>query len=227
VTTTTTTGRAARWGRWVPLALVALVAVPAVAGSLRLAELAGAPPTLPAKPHVTASPVWLVAHIVAAVLFAVVGAFQFSPGLRRRRRRWHRVAGRVVVAAGLTVAATALVMTFLTPHTSAGGVLLFVFRLAAGTGMAASLVLGVATVRRGDVCGHRAWMLRAYALGLGAGTQVFTIGIGEVVFGSSELTNALMQGAAWAINLTVAERAIRRYPRPAPTPRLVAGVGSR
>ena len=79
--------------------------------------------------------------------------------------------------------------------------------------MAIGIILGVTTIRRGDIAGHRAWMIRAYALAFGAATHVFTIGIGQAIFGDSELTNALMQGAGWAINLTIAERAIRRPAR--------------
>jgi hypothetical protein len=66
------------------------------------------------------------------------------------------------------------------------------------------------TIRRGDVMRHRAWMTRAYALALGAATQVFTKGIGPAIFGTSQLTLDLSLGAAWAINLTVAEYVIRR-----------------
>jgi len=47
-------------------------------------------------------------------------------------------------------------------------------------------------------------------LALGAGTQVFTKGIGPAVFGTSQLTLDLSLGAAWVINLTVAEYVIRR-----------------
>ncbi len=43
------------------------------------------------------------------------------------------------------------------------------------------------------------------ALAVGAGTQVFTQGIGPALFGSSELTTDLSLGAGWAINLAVAE----------------------
>jgi hypothetical protein len=84
-----------------------------------------------------------------------------------------------------------------------------VFRLAFGSGMAASITLGVAAIRRGDGTRHQAWMTRACALALGAGTQVFTQGIGEPIFGTGELTNALLLGAGWAINLAVAEYLIR------------------
>ena len=79
--------------------------------------------------------------------------------------------------------------------------------------MAASIVLGFAAIRRGDVTHHRAWMTRAYALALGAGTQVFTQGIGEAIFGTSELTSDLMLGAGWVINLAVAELVIRKGAR--------------
>ena len=40
--------------------------------------------------------------------------------------------------------------------------------------LALSLALGVTTVLKGDIAAHKAWMLRAYAIGMGAGTQVFT-----------------------------------------------------
>src|SRR5215204_7536501 len=49
--------------------------------------------------------------------------------------------------------------------------------------MAISIVLGVAAIRRGEIARHRAWRMRGYALGLGAGTQVLTLGLGEVAFG--------------------------------------------
>jgi hypothetical protein len=53
-------------------------------------------------------------------------------------------------------------------------------------------------------------MMRAYALGLGAGTQVFTQGFGEAAFGTGGVRTDLFQGIAWAINLAVAEWFIRR-----------------
>jgi hypothetical protein len=54
-------------------------------------------------------------------------------------------------------------------------------------------------------------MTRAYALALGAGTQVFTLGIGKAVFGTSALATDLSLGAGWVINLAVAEYLIRRH----------------
>jgi len=202
--------RSTRSTGWVPFALVTLVLVPAVAGSLRLVEVFGGPHALPANPRITASPVPVVVHIVCAVLYAVLGAFQFSATLRRRRPGWHRVAGRALVVLGLAVAFSALWLTLFYPRRPGTGELAFLFRLAFGSGMAASIILGFTGIRRGNIARHRAWMTRAYALALGAGTQVFTQGIGNAVFGTGALATDLSLGAGWVINLAVAEYVIRR-----------------
>src|SRR3954452_15134873 len=131
--------RLARSGRstgWVPFALIALVLLPAVFGSLRLVELAGGPQLMPADPRFTSSPLPLVVHIVSAIGYAVLGAFQFSARFRRRRPGWHRAAGRVLVALGLAVAFSGLWMTTFSPRQSGSGVLAHVFRLAFGWGLA-------------------------------------------------------------------------------------------
>ena len=202
--------RSSGWGGVVPYALVALVLIPAIAGSLRLVEVFGGPHLMPANPRIAASPVPVVVHIMCAVPYAVLGAFQFSSSLRRRRPGWHRASGRVVVGLGLAVAFSALWMTLFYPRQTGSGELAYLFRLAFGSGMAASIIVGFSAIRGGDVARHQAWMTRAYALALGAGTQTFTLGIGKALFGTSELTFDLSLGAGWAINLAVAEYVIRR-----------------
>ena len=74
-----------RTGWWVPASLVALAAIPVLGGVGRLVELLGGPEVLPTDARFAASPVPLVVHIVAAVGYALLGAFQFSARLRRRR----------------------------------------------------------------------------------------------------------------------------------------------
>ena len=204
------TARSTRSTGWVPFALLALVLVPAISGSLRLIEVAGGPHVMPANPSITASPAPVVVHIVCAVLYAVLGAFQVSATLRRHRPGWHRVAGRALVLLGLAVAFSALWLTLFYPRQPGTGELAFLFRLAFGSGMAASIILGFTGIRRGNVARHRAWMTRAYALALGAGTQVFTQGIGNAVLGTGALATDLSLGAGWVINLAVAEYLIRR-----------------
>ena len=195
---------------WVPYALVALVLIPAISGALRLVELAGGPHVLPANPRLAAWPLPVVVHIVSAVSYAVLGAFQFSARLRQRHPGWHRAAGRVLIVLGLAVAFSALWLTQFYAQQPGTGELAHLFRLAFGSGMAASIVLGFAAIRRGDVVHHQVWMTRAYALALGAGTQVFTLGIAQAIFGVSDLTTDLSLGAGWGINLAAAEYVIRR-----------------
>lgn len=211
-----------RSGWWVPAALVALGTVPVVAGSLRLVELSGGAETMPADARYTASPLPVVIHIVSATVFAILGAFQFSPQIRRHRPGWHRRAGRVLMVAGLGVALSALWLNQFYPRAEATREVLYPLRMAFGSAMAGTIVLGFLAARRRDFTRHRAWMTRSYAIGLVAGTQVFTLGFGQVILGDAHLTTALLMAAAWAINLAVAEWIIRR-----PSVRRTRGAGTR
>jgi uncharacterized membrane protein len=210
----TTQQRANQPRGWpVPAGLVALSAIPLAAGSLRLVQLAGGPDLIPADHRFAGFPAALVVHIVGAAVFALVGALQFVPRLRRSHRTWHRRAGRLVAGAGLAVAGSALWLTLFYEPQPGTGNLLYVLRLVFASAMAAGLLLGVTAIRRRDIASHRAWMIRAYALGLAAGTQVFTDGIAGVVFGTGELRSDLAKGAGWVLNLAVAEWVIRRPSR--------------
>lgn len=193
----------------IPAALIAFIILPLAAGSLRVLELAGGPHLLPENPRVTDSPAPLVIHVVAAGVFAVVGALQFHARLRRRRRTWHRRAGRVLVAAGLLVAGSGLWMTLFYAD-APGGTPLWIVRLAVGSATGVSLVLGFIAIRRRDVAGHRAWMIRAYALAVGAGTQTVTEGIGEALLGINDASKFVGVTAGWVVNAAVAEGIIRR-----------------
>jgi uncharacterized membrane protein len=197
----------------VPVALVGLSAIPLTAGTLRLVQLAGGPAVIPADHRFAGFPLALVLHIVGATTFALVGILQLVPRFRRRHRQWHRRAGRVVAGAGLLVAGSALWLTLFYQAKPGTGDLLYVLRLGFGSAMAACLTLGITAVRRGDIAGHRAWMMRAYAIGLAAGTQAFTEGLGGAVFGTGVLAADLAKGSGWVINLAVAECAIRRTAR--------------
>jgi len=212
------------WAGWlVPTGLILLVVIPLASGALRLIELAGGPKIMPANPPMAAIPLPVVVHIVAASVFALLGAFQFATGFRRRHRGWHRVAGRFVVACGLLVGFSGLWMTLFYTRPAGASDLLYVFRLLFGSAMVVSIVLGFAAIRRGDVIGHRAWMTRAYAIGLGAGTQALTgMAASLIVSQPSALSGALAMGAGWVINVAVAEWAIRK--RPAHAARAAAAV---
>jgi uncharacterized membrane protein len=204
----------ARTRSWAaPAALLALAAIPLTAGTLRLLQLSGGPQVIAAEDRFGQVPVALVAHISGSIAFALLGILQLMPRFRARHRAWHRRAGRALVVTGLAVAASALWMTVAYEAQPGTGDLLVAFRLVFATAMGACLILGLRAVRRGDIAAHRAWMVRAYAIGLGAGTQAFTEGFGEALIGVSTLAGDLEKGAGWAINLVVAELLIRRPAR--------------
>ena len=198
----------------IPTALIALSILPIAGGTVRMVQLGIGAEITPDNARFFAAPLSVVTHILGSVVFCVLGAFQFVPEFRRRNPHWHRFAGRVLVPCGLIAALTGLWMTvFHPPATFAGplpasfdGPVLYVIRLLVGSAMALSLCLGVWTVLRRDIPRHQAWMIRGYALGLGAGTQAFTH-LPWFLFPSvrGELARTLCMGAGWAINLAVAE----------------------
>jgi len=216
-----------RSGRWVVTGLLALTVVPVTAGIVRLVTLALGVELAPEDARFADSPLPVVLHILAVIPFAVLGAFQFVPGLRRRRR-WHRVSGRIVAPAGIVAALSGLWMTLFYPRTPYDSDLLTATRVVVVCAMLVSLVLGLAAILRRDFVRHRAWMIRGYALGMGAGTQVITLLPLTLVAGTpGPFPRALGMGAAWAINVVVAEWVIRRPARRRPRPaarRLVAPV---
>jgi len=202
--------------------LVGLSALPVMSGTLRLIEVAGGPALMPANHRYGDFPLPLVLHIVGAIVFVLAGILQFLPRFRRRHPAWHRRAGWVLVPAGLLAAGSGLAMTLFFEAQPNSGTLLYLFRLGFGSLMVISLVFGVTSIRRGDFAAHRAWMIRGYANGLAAGTQAFTAGFGEALFGTGVIAADLAKGAGWIVNLAVAEVAIRRpHRRLAPSTRPV------
>lgn len=108
-----TRGVTAEW--LVPAALLLLSAVPIAAGSFRIAGLTGSADVTPDNARFFASPLPVVLHILSSSLYAVLGAFQFVPGFRRRRPGWHRAAGRILVVCGVTAALSGLWMAHFYP----------------------------------------------------------------------------------------------------------------
>ena len=195
---------------WVPLGLVLLSLVPVLAGAARVGELTGGAQITAENARFFASPVPVVVHIIGASVYCLLGAFQFAPALRRRRR-WHRIAGRVLVPFGLAAAVSGLWMTLFYARPPADDVLLTPIRLVFGAAMVACLVLGVTAIRRRDIAAHRAWMARGYAVALGAGTQVLTHLPWMVLVGQPTGTpRVVLMLAGWVINLAVVEWALRR-----------------
>jgi uncharacterized membrane protein len=215
--------------QWLPpVGLIALSLIPVLAGAVRLNELMGSPEITANNARFVASPIPVTVHIVSVTLYSLLGALQFVPSLRRGRSSWHRIAGRILVPAGVLVAVSGLWMNFFYPRPAGDGESLVVVRLIFGSAMLASIVLAVFTIRRRDFPAHGAWMTRGYAIALGAGTQVFTMLPWVLVFGpigaADELPRTVLMTAGWVINLAVAEYVIRRRPAHRSN-RTAAGLG--
>lgn len=196
----------------IPTALIILSLVPALAGTARLVELSSDAEITSANARFFDSPLPVTVHIIGATLYAILGAFQFAPNFRRRNNRWHRFIGKwILVPAGVAVALSGLWMNQFYSLPEIDGEFLYIQRIVFGLGMFISIVLGAFAVRRKDYKTHGNWMMRAYAIGLGAGTQVFTHLPWILFFGEpNELTRALLMLAGWVINLAVAEWVIRK-----------------
>jgi len=194
---------------WLAVAgLILLSLVPVAAGASRLTQLTTGAVTAD-NTRFFDSPVPVVVHIVSVTVFSLLGALQFAPSLRRHR--WHRRAGRIVAPAGLLTALSGMWMALFYTLPAHDGEAVLVMRLVLGTAMAASIVIAFVAIRNGDVRTHSAWMTRAYAIGMGAGTQVFTLLPWTLIAGPpDETTHAVLMGAGWGINLVVAEIVIRR-----------------
>jgi len=210
--TLATSARASSPADWlIPLGLLALAFIPVAGGAFRITTMVNHVPVTPENVRFFASPIPVLVHVVSVTLYAILGAFQFSPGFRRRRPDWHRAAGKVLVVAGLGAALSGLWMASFYAIVPADNALLHAFRLIFGTAMAVSIILGLLAIRRGKVSLHQAWMRRAYAIGIGAGTQGLTqIPLVMILGKLDPMTLALAMGGAWLLNLAVAEWLNRR-----------------
>jgi uncharacterized membrane protein len=196
----------------VPVGLILLTAIPALGGVLGLIGFARGVALTPDDTQFRALPLPIVLHIVSALPFCLLGAFQFASGVRRRWPGFHRLAGRLVVLCGLTAGLSGLWMTqFVLFSLQSQSMLLYGFRMLFGSAMVLALALGLVAILRRNVARHRAWMIRGYAIGQGAGTQALTALLWVLIFGTErEPYKDLLMGASWVINLAVAEWLIRR-----------------
>jgi uncharacterized membrane protein len=191
--------------------LLLLNLVPALAGFSRLISLATGTNITADNARFFAGPTPVVLHIIAVVTYGVLGAFQFPKSFRRQHLRWHRLAGRLFVPSGFLAALSGLWMTETYPHVKGDGPTLYFVRWVVGTAMLIALILAVIALKRRGYAEHGAWMIRAYALGMGAGTQVLTHLPWFLLVGEPHgLVRDTLMAAGWLINACVAEWTVRR-----------------
>ena len=194
--------------------LLVLSFVPVVGGTFRLAEL-GLGNTiefLPINPRIESAPIPVVFHLVSSIAYCILGAFQFLPTLRKNHPLWHRVAGRLLVCAGVVSALSGLWMThFYAFPAQLQGTLLYVVRVIVSVAMVIFIGVAVSSILKKRVIKHQAFMIRAYALGQGAGTQVlitlpWLLSVGE----PEGFTREILMSAAWLVNIAVGEWVINK-----------------
>ena len=173
-------------------------------------------------------PVLTMIHIVPGLLFMALGPFQFSESIRARRPQWHRWNGRILVACGLVIGISALLMSF--TMQSIGGV-----NQAASTILFALFFLfalnkAVWHVSRREIILHRQWMIRAYTIGLAVATIRPIIGIFFATSPLSGLTPREFFGTAFwigfVLHLIAAEAWIHRTMPQEVTPSLPSRFAS-
>ena len=195
------------------IALFLLAVIPVLTGIVVLQSMQnGSPNALSDAAAIArrASYPWaIIGHILGGSAMLILGFSQFSSRLRRAMPGLHRWGGRALVGAGAYFALSALIMNASALaqadsvlYNSAQNVMAVVFL--------AVLFLGIRAIRQRRIADHRAWMMRSYAITLGAATQtvlllpVFLI-LGEV---RGVLVDLVVIGA-WGVNLSVAEWIIR------------------
>jgi uncharacterized membrane protein len=159
-------------------------------------------------------------HIVPGFLFMALAPFQFVRGLRNRRPRLHRWSGRIVIASGLVIGISALVMSYRMaiggPNETAATTLfalLFLF----------SLTKALVHIRRREIAMHREWMIRAFGIGLGIATTRPIVGM---FFAMQRLSPREFFGIAFWLGFTVtliAAEASIHYTQPSRRGSLPAG----
>lgn len=190
---------------WIGVGLL-LAAIPSLVAVMRLLQWGN----LNSTPLPVASGSLLEAvlglHVISVLAFGLLVPFQISPISRRKPSGLHKRQGKLLWGMGVLAALTGLVLSLLYPHGTDDGVALLVARLAAGTWMLWSLGHGLMAIKQHRIGEHRAWMIRAYAVGMGAGTQVLThlpILMWPGIEGEAARTLCMVAG--WLINISVAE----------------------
>jgi uncharacterized membrane protein len=199
-----------------PAALIVLSLVPMIGSVVSITEIAGNPVETAKNARFLANPWVLYLHGGFGSLYLLLGAFQFSAVIRAQWPKWHRVSGRVAAVAGMIAALAGLYMTEVYPKTHGNPAEVYGFRITFSLVWFGALALGVLSAMRSNIVAHRAWMMRAYAVALGASTTaliqapwLLTVGL------PSPHIFALATGGAWMINLIIVQWLIDRRPRKA------------
>jgi uncharacterized membrane protein len=166
--------------------------------------------------HLAVAPISLFAHVLAGVAFGITGPVQFVRALRQRFGALHRVLGRIFMLSGATIGLSGL--SILVQVTSQRTPLVDIARGLFGLALLIALALAMAAIRDRDFLRHRAWVIRAYAVGMGLGTVALVFFPIYIVTGKPPigLASDILFVASWVLNIAFAEVVIRHSSRSQP-----------
>lgn len=154
--------------------------------------------------HLHARPAVLLAHIGGGVVALALGTFQLVTW-RGPRRTWHRLAGRIYVAACLIGAVAGLGLALTSP---AGPVASIAFALLAVCWFTTTL-MGWRKAVTGDFAQHRRWMLRSLSLTFAAVTLRIMIPLAEIWRLDFAVAYPAIAVLCWVPNLLLMELWLR------------------
>ena len=160
--------------------------------------------------RLSATPVWHFMHVLGGATFGILGPIQFGRVLARRYGPLHRVMGRLFVAAGVMISLSSLSLLWHFPDTYSMPI--NIGRLLFGIALGMALALAVLAIRKRDFPRHRNWMIRAYAIGMGATAVTMVFFPIYVVTGAPPLGLAadIVFLGSWMACIIFAEALVRR-----------------
>lgn len=122
----------------------------------------------PANPRFADFPLMTALHVIPGGIFLALAPFQLLPSIRRRSIQYHRSAGRVLTALAAITGITSVFIAALIPYAGWSQRIIVTpfaifFTIAVG--------MGYWHIRAKRIDQHRAWMIRAFAIGLSIATQ--------------------------------------------------------
>ncbi len=114
-------------------------------------------------------PIVTALHMLSGILFISLAPLQFVKRLRIKRLNLHRQLGRVLVCCALVSGAYGLISTIVLP--AFGGLPSEAAAWFFGPLFLFAILRAFWCARNKKITQHRQWMIRAFALGLGVGTQ--------------------------------------------------------
>jgi uncharacterized membrane protein len=160
--------------------------------------------------HLSAAPVWHFMHVLGGATFGILGPIQFSRVLMGKYGLLHRFLGRIFVAAGAMISLSSLGLLWRFPGTYS--VAVSSGRLLFGIALGVALVFAMQAIRKQDFARHRNWMIRAYAVGIGATAVTMVFFPIYVITGEPPrgLAADIVFLGSWSACVVLAEALVRR-----------------